>query len=54
MKNINDGDLWNNLTQEEQNELVLSDTESEDENKLIPHSEILKKHKYISIFQVKQ
>ncbi len=46
MKNFNDGDLWGKLTKEEQNELILSDIESEDENNLIPHSEILKKHKF--------
>jgi Tfp pilus assembly ATPase PilU len=46
IKNINDGDLWNNLTKEEQDELIISDMESEDENNLISHSEILKKHKF--------
>jgi len=46
MKDSNDGDLWKNLSQKEQNELVLSDIESEDEKNLVPHSEILKKHKF--------
>ncbi|MBK8984243.1 MAG: hypothetical protein IPM38_18465 [Ignavibacteria bacterium] len=46
MKNFNSGDLWNNLTKEEQDELIISDKESEDENNLISHSEILKKHKF--------
>jgi len=47
MKRFNDGDLWSKLTKEEQDELILSDIESEDENNLIPHSEVLKKHKFI-------
>lgn len=46
MKNFNDGDLWNKLTKEDQDELILSDIESEDENNLITHSEILQKHKF--------
>jgi hypothetical protein len=46
MKSFNSGDLWNNLTKEEQDELITSDTESEDEQNLISHSEILKKHKF--------
>ncbi|NLE63426.1 MAG: hypothetical protein GX612_06280 [Bacteroidales bacterium] len=39
------GSLWNRLTEEEQEELLLSDFESKDEDNLIPHAEIQKKHK---------
>lgn len=39
------GSLWSRLTEEEQEELLLSDFESKDEDNLIPHSEIQKKHK---------
>lgn len=39
------GSLWSRLTKEEQEELLLSDLESKDEDNLIPHSEIQKKHK---------
>jgi hypothetical protein len=39
------GSLWNLLTEEEQEELLLSDFESKDEDNLIPHAEIQKKHK---------
>jgi len=46
MQNFRDGDLWSKLTKEEQDELMLSDIESEDENNLISHSEIVKKHKF--------
>ena len=46
MKNFNSENLWNNLTKEEQDELIISDIESEDDNNLISHTEILKKHKF--------
>lgn len=39
------GSLWSRLTEEEQEELLLSDFESKDEDNLIPHAEIQKKHK---------
>lgn len=39
------GNLWSRLAKEEQEELLLSDLESENEDNLIPHSEIQKKHK---------
>ncbi|MDQ3021167.1 MAG: hypothetical protein M3R36_11450 [Bacteroidota bacterium] len=46
MKRFNDGNLWSQLTKEEQDELILSDIESEDENNLISHSEVLKKNRF--------
>jgi hypothetical protein len=45
MKNVSDGDLWNSLSKEQQEELIISDTESDDENNLVPHSRILNKFK---------
>ena len=39
-----DGQLWSRLSKEEQEELVLSDIESEDPKNLISHSIIQKKH----------
>ena len=39
-----DGKLWSRLTQEEQDELLLSDIESDNPKNLIPHSSIQKKH----------
>jgi hypothetical protein len=39
-----DGQLWSRLTKEEQDELLLSDIESEDDENLISHSIIQKKH----------
>ncbi len=45
MKNISDGELWSNLSKEQQEELIVSDKESGDENNLIPHSKILDKFK---------
>jgi len=39
-----DGRLWSRLTKEEQDELLLSDLESEDNVNLIAHSIIQKKH----------
>lgn len=41
MKNVSDGDLWNSLSKEQQEELIISDEESEDENNLVPHSKIV-------------
>ena len=43
MKNVSDGDLWNSLSKEQQEELIISDNESEDEKNLVPYSKILKK-----------
>ena len=39
-----DGQLWSRLSKEEQEELLLSDIESEDPKNLISHSTIQKKH----------
>lgn len=39
-----DGQLWSRLTKEEQEELILSDIESEYPENLISHSIIQKKH----------
>jgi hypothetical protein len=44
MKDSSDGKLWSRLTKDEQEELLLSDIESEDPNNLISHSDIQKKH----------
>ena len=43
-KDSSDGKLWSRLTKEEQEELLLSDIESEDPKNLIPNSIIHKKH----------
>lgn len=45
IKNQPEGKLWNRLSQEDKDELLLSDMESNDPENLIPHSEIEKKHK---------
>ncbi len=47
MKNVSDGDLWNSLSKEQQEELIISDVESEDEKNLVLHSKILIKHKHL-------
>ena len=39
------GQLWSRLTKEEQEELLLSDLESENTNNLISHSVIQEKHR---------
>ena len=39
-----DGQLWSRLSKEEQEELILSDIESEDPKNLISHTIIQKKH----------
>ncbi|HAH24038.1 MAG TPA: hypothetical protein DCL77_09830 [Prolixibacteraceae bacterium] len=39
------GQLWNKLTDQEQNELLISLEESKDPNNLISHEEMRKKHK---------
>jgi hypothetical protein len=39
-----DGQLWSRLSKEEQEELLLSEIESDDPNNLISHSTIQKKH----------
>ena len=39
-----DGKLWSRLTKEEQEELLLSDIESDDPKNLISHITIQKKH----------
>jgi len=44
MNSSTPGQLWNRLTQEEQEELLQSDIESDDPQNLIPHSMIQKKH----------
>ena len=44
MKDSKDGKLWSRLSKEEQEELVLSDIESEDPGNLIEHAIIQKKH----------
>ena len=43
-KENTDGKLWKKLSPEERNELLLSYEESENDNNLIPHSEIRKKY----------
>jgi len=40
-----DGQLWNRLTQQEQEELLLALDESENFENLISHEEMIKKHK---------
>jgi hypothetical protein len=40
-----EGQLWNKLTQKEQDELLLSLEESEISGNLISHDEMVKKHK---------
>jgi hypothetical protein len=44
MKDSKDGKLWSRLSKEEQEELVLSEIESEDPGNLIEHSLVQKKH----------
>lgn len=39
-----EGKLWNRLSQEEKDELLLTDMESNDPENLIPHEELEKKH----------
>jgi len=43
-KDSSDGKLWSRLTKDEQEELLLSDVESEDPKNLISHTAIQKKH----------
>lgn len=45
IKNQPEGKLWNRLSQEEKDELLMSDAESNDPENLIPHFEIEKKHR---------
>jgi hypothetical protein len=40
-----EGEIWNKLTQKEQDELLLSLDESENSDNLINHDEMIKKHK---------
>ena len=40
-----EGKLWERLSENEKQELLQIDSETEDENNLISHSEIRKKHK---------
>jgi hypothetical protein len=40
-----EGEIWNKLTQKEQDELLLSLAESENSDNLINHDEMIKKHK---------
>ena len=44
-KNSSTGKLWDSLTQSQQNEVLLSDKESENENNLLSHKNVMKKHK---------
>ncbi len=39
-----EGELWGRLSEEEQNELILSDIESEYPENIIPQTDIQKKH----------
>ncbi|MDY0343402.1 MAG: hypothetical protein RBR28_07505 [Lentimicrobium sp.] len=41
---IKDGSLWNTLTEEERQELLLIDTETDDENNLISMETLKEKH----------
>ena len=43
-KNLKDGSLWNNLSISEQEELILSDDESNDPDNLIDNQSMSKKH----------
>ena len=43
-KNLKDGSLWNNLSISEQEELILSDDESNDPDNLIDNQNMSKKH----------
>ena len=43
-KNLKDGSLWNNLSISEQEELILSDAESHDQDNLIDNQNMSKKH----------
>jgi hypothetical protein len=46
LKNSSKGDrLWNNLTPEEQSEVLLSLKESQDQNNLISNDEVKKQHR---------
>ncbi len=40
-----DGQFWNRLTEKEQKELLLSETEANDKNNLIDSDELFEKHK---------
>ncbi len=40
-----EGNLWSRLTKEEQEELISAFSESESEENLISHEEMIKKHK---------
>lgn len=44
LNNNQTGDLWNRLSTEEKEELLLSYTESFDPNNLISHDEVKKQH----------
>ena len=45
IKNSREGELWNKLSKEDQEDLLLSAKESENEENLISHEEMKKKHK---------
>jgi hypothetical protein len=45
LSNKEAGTLWNRLSDEERQELIQADLESEDENNLIPHTQVKDKHK---------
>ncbi len=44
-KNNADGALWSKLSKEEQDELLLADTEANTSSNLIPHAQVEAKHK---------
>ena len=42
---VKDGQLWNQLSDEERQELLRIDLETDDEKELIPHSKVQEKHR---------
>jgi hypothetical protein len=45
VKESSEGSLWDRLTPDEQEELILIENESHNPENLIPHSEMVNKHK---------
>jgi hypothetical protein len=45
VKESKEGSLWNRLSPDEQEELIIIEKESHNPDNLIPHSEMIKKHK---------
>lgn len=45
IKNSGNNQLWSRLTREEQEELILIEKQCHDNENLIRHSEVMKKHK---------